>query len=167
MSQKLHRVSVASQKATNFGISHKEEGDIKRENVEKTGQGNRRGVSFRLILQILRNDIGLLQMEKQATTRGKKKKSRTATTIMMLSLQRKSPSPERKVRRIPGVRLTRSCGNDSLNVAVSHWEWRRWSRKHLGSFLSITASIGKKAIPSVIDRFRFCDRSLWSEDRVA
>lgn len=72
-------------------------------NAEKTGgQGNRRGVSFHLILQILPERYRTSSDGKAGHGRGKEKKrsARTATTIMMLSLRGKSPSPERKVHPV-------------------------------------------------------------------
>lgn len=104
-------------------LACEEERDVRGENVEKTRRGNRRGVSFYLILQILPYyGIGLFQVKKQAAAEKEKKVCKNGNHDNDALVTGKSLSPERKIRRIPGVQLTRSCGNDSLNAAVSHRE---------------------------------------------
>lgn len=139
--------------------------------MEKTGQGNRRGVSFHLILQILPERCRTSSDGKAGHGKGEKRSARTATTIMMLSLRGKSPSPERKVRRIPGVRLTRSCTVTTGKRLIKRGGFSSGTTQVAGEtsrqfFMHYCVNWGKKRHDPVRDRSIPILRSLATRGRV-
>lgn len=109
MPRKLYRARLA--KSRKLWYQPRRRRGHKGENVGKTGQGNRRGVSFHLILQILPERCRTSSDGKTGHGKGKKKRIREngshdndALVTGKIPFARAQSPPY-----IPGVRLTRSC----------------------------------------------------------